>query len=89
MVIAFHVPWLSNNHLWQLYCDSALLTHREAWWGLGAAAQDQPAWMGSGSWGGSKALATEEGTASAAQWLDTAQLARNLGGLALGSLQGT
>ena len=51
MVIAFHVPWLSNNHLWQLYCDSALLTHREAWWGLGAAAQDQPAWMGSGSWG--------------------------------------
>lgn len=42
-------PWLSNNHLWQLYCDSALLTHREAWWGLGAGAQDQPAWMGSGS----------------------------------------
>lgn len=88
MVIAFQVPWLSNNHLWQLYCDSGLLTHGEAWWGLGAGAQDQPAWMGSGSWE-QQGLATEEGTASAAQWLDTAQLARNLGGLELGSLQGT
>lgn len=60
MVTAFQVPWLSNNHLWQLYCDSALLTHGEAWWGLGAGAQDQPAWMGSGS-GGQQGLGNRGG----------------------------
>lgn len=91
MLITFQVPWLSSHRLWQQ--NMALLRQRPA--------DPQRGLVGVRGWGtgptrvdGEQAGRTagprpQEETASAPQWLDTVQLARNLGGLALGSLQGT